>query len=736
MKKYRLLLITILLLVATALFADDVRFSIKQTEVDTPIANVTICWQLLHNNESKGFGFSDENGNAEFNIPIGKKAVVSISSIGYKSILDTLVIAQTNEFKLKQDIFNLSQVVVVGNSKPMPIDSSLYTVRVIDKQKIESTGAMNLADVLLTEPNVQITTDLILGTKVEMLGIGGSNVKIMIDGVPVIGRLSGQIDLSQITMDNVDHIEIIEGPTSVIYGNNALAGTINIITHKNKYFDTEATVSAAYEDVKKYDFSANVSQKVGKSIFRVSGDYSYFDGVDFDKSNRSMEWKPKEQYTANLGYLLQLKDWNLDAKISAYSNKLTFKSDIQNYRVYDSYYFTDRYNGSANLQGKWNANNHLNLLVAHSYYNRSSQEESKDLTTLKSIKGEKKSSQKERNNLLRAVWHHDFQTAFPLSVESGIDFNLSSMEGKRIKNGKQNLDDYATFVNVRYSPWSNFEIQPGVRYAYNTSYDAPLVYSLNAKWKITENISWRASAAKGFRAPTIKELYYIFVDSNHNIYGNSDLKSEKSYNYSTTLDYNFKWNKHHNAKLNLQLYYNDIENMISLIKQQDGTYKYDNINEYKTRGGSLGFTYYYKNWLRVNASSVLTARYNNLSSTSDSDDFTTSLDWITGVQVKEPYSKITLTTDFKYYGKENYFYYNTGGAISEGNREAYEMLNVSLSRKFWKNRVQLTVGAKNLTDITDAKLTGGATGGHTSSTSSSIAYGRTYFVRASFKIRK
>ena len=68
----------------------------------------------------------------------------------------------------------------------------------------------------------------------SLQGLSGEHIKFLIDGVPVIGRMDGNVDLSQLNMYNVDHIEIVEGPMSVIYGSNALAGAVNIITKENK----------------------------------------------------------------------------------------------------------------------------------------------------------------------------------------------------------------------------------------------------------------------------------------------------------------------------------------------------------------------------------------------------------------------------------------------------------------------------------------------------------------------
>lgn len=322
-------------------------------------------------------------------------------------------------------------------------------------------------------------------------------------------------------------------------------------------------------------------------------------------------------------------------------------------------------------------------------------------------------------------------------METGLDFDLSSMAGQRIINNNQHLDNYAGFVNVRYSPWANFELQPGLRMAYNTKYDAPVLYSINAKWNIAENLSWRVSAAKGYRAPTVKELYFDFAHGSVKLQGKEDLKPEKSDSYNMALDYDFKW-KENSLKFTTKLYYNDIYNMIALIQSanKDNLYQYNNINRYKTRGGSLGATFFWKDILRVNASGIVTSRYNDLSEVTDTRKFNTTVDFIAGLQVREPRSNVKLNADIKMYGKKNYFY-ASGGKIKEGNQEAYEMLNVSVNRRFLKNRLNITLGAKNLLDVKTVRLKGKPDGGaHTSSIGTPIAYGTSFFLKASFKISK
>lgn len=739
--KYKSFLLLLCWFLPQMLFADNQSVITVQDKSNKPLQNVNVCWQMPKNRKMRGFAITDKKGQVTLPVALGKQLLVVASHVGYKTVIDTIITKKINVLHLEKDVFNLKQVVVTGHSKPMPLDSSLYSVIVIDKQQIRSSGAANVAEILFTEPNINITNDPMIGAKIEMYGISGQNVKVMVDGVPVIGRLNGQIDLSQISADNIDHIEVIEGPMSVVYGNNALAGTINIITEKKRYHNTEINAGAGYESQGRYDASLDVAQRAGKGTFNVSGVYGDFKGVDFDKTNRRMDWMPQKQYTVKAGYTIPLGKWKLGVKGSYSDSRVTMKGEVDGlYIAEDTHFFSDRYSGVATLKGEWSKNNNLSVLVSHSYYDRASQVIEKNMTTLEEKKAGKESSQTERNSLLRAIWYHQFQSK-KLSLETGLDLDYSSMKGQRIEGESQNLGNYAAFMNLRYKPWTNVELQPGLRVAHNTKYDAPAVYSINVKWDIAENLSWRASAAKGYRAPTVKELYFNFAHGPGRLLGNENLKAEKSDSYNMALNYDIKW-KQNCLKVKGKLFYNDIYNMISFVQVNDDTLQYGNIDMHKTRGGSLGATLFLNEKFRINANSILTARYNHLNEYNDSRKFNTTLDFILGVQFKEPYSKIRLNADMKMYGKRDYYYFdldkNDKRITKEGDQAAYEMLNVSVNRLFLKNRLSITVGAKNLLDVKNIRRDGPASGGGHGGFSgkASIGYGTGYFVKANFKISR
>jgi len=713
----------------------NLQIQLLQKGSKKPVQYANVCWQNLKNPKQKGNAVADFQGKLNVSNTDGGKLILSVSCVGYKSVHDTLQLTKSQIIYIEKDVFNLDQVIVTGESKPVLSDNSIYRVKLIGNDKIRQSGASNLSELIMTQANINISSDLILGSQIEMMGMAGSNVKVMIDGVPVVGRLSGNVDLSQVNLANIDHVEIIEGPMSVVYGNNALAGTINLITKNNKYHDTQIQLNTNVESVGKYGGDLLLSKKLGSQTFTFNGGYEYFDGVDFESSTRSMEWKPKTQYRGNLSYQWKKNNWNFNARFRAYYDELLNKSDvIDTYMAEDTYYYTTRYDASAGIVGTWAKKNHLNVLLAYSYYDRSSRIHNIDLRTLESSWDDKESSQDLYQLMLRAIYD---RTMVPkrLSLQSGIDLSLEDMAGPRMDEDTESLGNYAVFANLKYKLFSNFEIQPGLRYAYNTGFDAPLVYSLNFKWNINTSLIWRASAAKGFRAPALKELYYIFVDSNHEIYGNASLEAEYSYNYNTSLNFKTTFGKHQ-LQASVSAYYNNLFNMISLLQEQNSTsYKYINIDKYKTRGGDIELNYNYKSILSVRGGYGITARYNEYNETVKSNQFNLTHDYFAGATITEPKTGIRLSIDYKYSGKESYFYTNTKDEIVGGFQASYQIMNASVGYDLWKRKLKLTLGAKNILDVKSVKQNG-ASSGHSSGTDSTpVSYGRSYFLKLIYNIK-
>jgi len=122
------------------------------------------------------------------------------------------------------------QVVVTGTRNEVLLKDSPVRVEVVDAKQTISTAMVNIGDLLREQTGMLLTNNVRTG--VQLMGLGADYTQILIDGQPMIGRVAGVLDLSRISVGNIDRVEIVKGPMSSLYGSEALAGVINIITKK------------------------------------------------------------------------------------------------------------------------------------------------------------------------------------------------------------------------------------------------------------------------------------------------------------------------------------------------------------------------------------------------------------------------------------------------------------------------------------------------------------------------
>jgi outer membrane receptor for ferrienterochelin and colicins len=257
----------------------------------------------------------------------------------------------------------LDEVIITGNYKPTGIDKSVILTRNINIEKLQSLGVQNVGDALKFQTNMRLQQDNILGTALSMQGLSGENVKILIDGVPQTGRQNGNIDLSQLNLANVERIEIVEGPLSVQYGTNALAGTINIITKKKLEKPFAAQINTYLESVGHINLNGNFGLKHDAHSFLVSGGRNFFDGWSDVDTSRFKQWKPKIQYFGDVRYGFTLDKTQIGLSGSYFDEYILNRGrPIQpdNEKAFDDTYKTQRYNTAFNwtqsFDNQWNTN--------------------------------------------------------------------------------------------------------------------------------------------------------------------------------------------------------------------------------------------------------------------------------------------------------------------------------------------------------------------------------------------
>jgi outer membrane receptor for ferrienterochelin and colicins len=373
----------------------------------------------------------------------------------------------------------------------------------------------------------------------------------------------------------------------------------------------------------------------------------------------------------------------------------------------------------------------MNAVVSYSYFNRVRNNYVMNLVTLD-------------RNLSGDMTRHDttvfdnmmFRAFYTLpkfnestAVQFGTELNYDRVIGERIEgpNGRD-IENYAAFVSVEQE-LGDLKIQPALRYIYNSRYEAPLVPSLNMRYGM-DDITIRASVAQGFRSPSIKELYLLFVDVNHNIQGNENLQAETSFNASMSMDWQMLMGEGEDVivlKVSPNAFYNDISDQITLAQDiNDPTlFSYFNLADFQTMGAGLEVGLIGDNF-SLSASYLYMGQSQRLSG--NDMFFTNEL----GINASYDITAwdLSLASNTKFNGARVIFL-DGADQILEGNMPSFISSDASI-RYDLTGRFSLTGGVRNIFNVTNLQ-TGLASGGvHSAGSSMPIAWGRTFYLGFSF----
>jgi len=242
----------------------------------------------------------------------------------------------------------MDQVVVTAQFTPTDTRETVNSVRVLNRKTIEQRGVLTLQELLQAEPNLRISSDPILGSELSINGLKGENLKILIDGVPVVGRLNGNIDAGQIPLNSIQKIEIIEGAQSVLYGSEASGGVINLITKKSQFSQISGELQGQVESNGFRTLSAMAGLAVNGWTTQFTGNVQDFIPVQDTSQGRDQVWNPKRQRSARAMVRYQ-PGANTDIRLTA--NALTEKVDnLGDIRrpsfkpyAFDDFYMTNRW---------------------------------------------------------------------------------------------------------------------------------------------------------------------------------------------------------------------------------------------------------------------------------------------------------------------------------------------------------------------------------------------------------
>lgn len=702
-----------------------------------PLNNAIVYLKNIHHIGLENIYYPTDSGIVVFSdaFPV----YIKVISSGHKEYLDTLTKNNTS-IHLSVNYSSISKIVVTGKPSPIAAENSVNRIRIINKQKLTELAAVNLGDALANEINISISQDAQLGSSLSLRGIGGQQIKILVDGIPMIGRNDGMIDLGQINMNNVDHIEIIEGPMSIIYGTDASGGLINIVTTQPKKDSRNLLLQQYTGSNGTFSSFGSISVANKKNLLNVNGTRYLFQGYDENADKRNPLWKPKRQLIGDLFYQRYFNDKLKQSIKFTYFNEYLIAKGTPIVTIWDAialddYFTTQRYNISGqtyfrSLKHRLN----LNLTNAYNVYDRVRVRKITDLETLE----QKQTSTNDENDsqyfssfnsrlIGSARLHKYFDLGF------GYDINLERTKSSRVILNS-GIDDYAIFYNLKFEK-KRLSIEQGTRVSYNSQFKIPIIPAFHFKYQLNQKWQTLASYSRGFRSPSIKERYLYFVDQNHDVRGNEDLMPENSNSYSFTIRHH-KEAKKHDVSIEVNTFYSEIMDMIILasINSNATSFEYDNVEAFYTQGFNIKGNYSINN-LETNFGLGIIGTKQKTDSLNGRSQFLYRPD----AQLNVGYTIAVIKTKISFLNKYNGStpnYYKENNTLKLQYSTPFILSDITAMRTFAAEKLRVAITVKNLFDIKTIQNTSNIGGVHSAgANSATVAMGRFYGLNISYRIQ-
>ena len=547
---------------------------------------------------------------------------------------------------------SLQEVVVTGTGTQHLLKDAPVQTEVISHRQLQQYAGKSIEDILsgLTASFEFSENDM--SSRLQMNGLGNSYVLILIDGRRLHGDNGGENDLSLIDPHNIEKIEIVKGASSALYGSDAIAGVINIITkkHREQGIMLENTSRfGSYGDIRQHDgIALNFGRLSSYTNFQLQHsdgwqntseeapsqtEYHITDSRNMTV-NRHTNWQIAERLTYQLTPGLELYAdgsiyWKRIYRPCGHHPGVDVKTwDLQ----YD--------NASLSAGGKWKLND-TDIITLDADWKRHAYNYVYTDTTLTDgyVNGrftnyfpyfpddkELQSDQRLTNISLKGV----FDLPYEQRLSAGFDYRYDWLKAPmRVAGGKATDNTEAIYLQDELSLLDPLHLTAGLRLTRNEGFGFRLTPKLSAMLKLGDGLRLRATWSQGFKTPTPKELYYQYIKNMNGVYlylGNTDLKAQHSNYFGVSAEYSVG-----HLTVTIAPYYNKVNDMITLVtiptKQAPGDLiskydpirvrQYQNMEDAKTYGVDVTVRYQTKSFTAGGSYSYLDTEANQYDSEND-----------------------------------------------------------------------------------------------------------------------
>ena len=520
----------------------------------------------------------------------------------------------------------LTELVVTATRTERKLSNVAVPVQIISKKAIIQSGSVRVNDILSEQTGLYITSGGattsagggVFGNGVQLQGLSPDYTLILLDGEPIIGRQGGVIDLSRLSVGNIKKIEIVKGPSSSLYGSEAMGGVVNIITEQAQLNKLDA--SFRYGRFNSTDANLTAAIKKQKWGLQLFGNRNSSDGFDLDKNTPDKTVDPFKSYTTQ-------------ARFNFYPTKKTRISLSGRYynEKQDNYFLTQGIGSGSTIAitGDGHVRDmNLNPVITQQFNNnlRSSMRFyfSRYEYEQTLVKDEDKTS-----------YYYDFFQQDFYRAENQTDINLPARNflsvGAGLATEKLNTTRYAgkrsndiryAFIQDEWRTNERLTFIAGLRYDDNTAYQSRLSPKLAAQYKVNDKLRINASYGAGFKAPDFRQLFLNFLNTaagGYVVYGAneitiSELESQKQQGIlseilprayqlallkpeiSKGLNAGVHYDVNEKLNFDVNFFRNDIDNLIQVDiiafrSNAAPVYSYFNVKEAYTQGAEFNSSF-------------------------------------------------------------------------------------------------------------------------------------------------
>lgn len=427
---------------------------------------------------------------------------------------------------------SMDEIVITSNKYPKKQSETGKVITVINRRQLEKMGGKSLGEMLNTvagttiigannSPGTNLTTSI--------RGSSAGNVLLLVDGIPVNdpSAISNYFDLNFFTPDQVERIEILKGGQSTLYGSDAVAGVINIITRKAS--PGKLNIKAGLAGGSYGTFKQNINLSGAQPKFNYSVGYSHLNSKGFssayDSSGKAgFDKDGIDQHTVN-GY----SNFKLGGKLNLklFGSYTYYKTELDASAFTDEKDFNARNNnaqGGAGLVFNHTLGalhfNYLFNYVSRDYLDDSSYVVSPYSVYTKSLYIGRTHFAEIYNSHKWANWE----------LLTGIDFRYNNTYQRYFSTGSfgpyepapmnEKMSQFSPYASVIYKTNNGLNIEAGGRWNHHSVYGSNFTYTFNPSYLINKKIKIFANLYSAYKVPALYQLYDAFA-------GNKELKPEK-----------------------------------------------------------------------------------------------------------------------------------------------------------------------------------------------------------------